>query len=166
MICRSMVHEPSNLMMVKVLINVLVSDLLAAPNWECSSTNFIYSLALSVLGIVDLCCLLQSFAWTLGLVCLIFPKLYGKTSVIATKINNNNWTLNLECPIKIQNTKWNWTCSHQSRKLSLLNITIDKACEWRETNTDTAINVECSRIDALSYKLKHIIQIQTKFIKH
>ena len=54
MTCWCMVHEPSNLMVVKVPINIQKSDISEKSSWERSSTNFIYSLVLLVLGIMNL----------------------------------------------------------------------------------------------------------------
>ena len=54
MTCSFMVHEPLNFMVVNVPINVPTNDLSAKSYRDYSSTNFIYSFALSTLGIMDL----------------------------------------------------------------------------------------------------------------
>lgn len=50
--CSCIVQKPFSFMVVKVLINVQTKDLLGI--WERSFTKFINSLALSILGNIDL----------------------------------------------------------------------------------------------------------------
>jgi len=119
--CSCIVREPSNFMVVNVLISVPTRYLLAV--WERSSTNFINSFALSVLERDDLILLIMLILINikLSLFDLSQALWWDFSSLLLASVIADSFST-WKAKSRSNTPKWNWTCSLQSGKFKSLKI--------------------------------------------